>query len=189
MNRTLIIIGGFIALALLAGGAFMAARLLSAGDSAASGGPGNINIVAEDGGGGAFAMSLDIKAAPELPPTPPETGGVFVRREDNSIFVGTGEIEVMAEAENDGPPALNVNFSGPVLEVVVTRETTIYRDETEFPTPSQASSGEQTVQQVVAEVDSLNELGPNTKNAELQVWGNRSGDRVVAQVVVYRMFE
>ncbi|MCB9098049.1 MAG: hypothetical protein H6632_00810 [Anaerolineales bacterium] len=187
MNRTLMIMAGFIAVALLAGGAFMAARLLNAGDSGTGGGQGNINIVAEDSGGGAFALSLDIKPAPELPPTPPETGGVFVRREDNSIFVGTGEIDVTAEAKNDGPPTLSVNFSGPVLEVVVTRDTTLYRDETEFPTPGQAASGEQSVQQIVTLVDSLDELGPNTKNAELQIWGTRSGDRVVAQVLVYRI--
>ncbi|MCB0192878.1 MAG: hypothetical protein KDJ65_13115 [Anaerolineae bacterium] len=186
MNRTLLRIGGLAALIILAAGAFVTAQRLTApADTAA--GNGNISIISEDGGGGAFAVSLDIKPAPELPITPPETGGVFVRREDNSIFVGTGEIEVTVDVEEGGEPQTNVNFSGPVLEVVVTRDTTVYRDETEFPTPSRETAGEQIVQQLVTEVDAPDELGPDTENAELQVWGTRSGDRIVAQVLVYRI--
>ena len=79
------------------------------------------------------------------------------------------------------------NYSGPVLEVVVTRETTIYRDETKMPSAGPgAVSGDQSIQQVVAPVDSLEDLGENTKNTEIQIWGTRSGDRVVAEVLVYR---
>jgi hypothetical protein len=35
-------------------------------------------------------------------------------------------------------------------------------------------------------VDSLDEVGPNS---ELQVWSKRRGDRVVAEVLVYRVVD
>lgn len=190
MNRILLIIGGAVALVLLAGGAFVGARLLSTSGEVTTSIGGNVNIIAEEGGStGNFAISINLKPAPELPTTPPETGGVFVRQEDNSIFVGTGDIEVTVDVEEGGSPTTNVDYSGPVLEVVTTRDTVLYRDQTEFPTPSQGTSGEQTVQQIVNAVDSLDELDLDSQNAEVQVWGNRSGDRVVAQVLVYRSFD
>ena len=52
--------------------------------------------------------------------------------------------------------------------------------------PSARESGEQVVQQKLQPVDSLEEVGENT---ELEVWGERRGDRVVAEVVVYRLMD
>ncbi len=185
MNRLMVIIVGIVSVALLAGAVFVAARLLNSPEEAAGGG-GEIMMVT-DGGGGPVAVSLDIKPAPELPATPAEVNGLFVRREDNSIFVGTGEIELMVEIDKTtGQRQSSANYSGPVLEVVVTRDTTLYRDETQFPELGSAAGGKQTIQQVVKPVDSLEELGEQTKNMEIQVWGTRSGDRVTAQVLVYR---
>ena len=40
------------------------------------------------------------------------------------------------------------------------------------------------LQQAVKPAGSLEEIGENT---ELQVWGERRGDRVVAEVLVYRL--
>jgi hypothetical protein len=185
MNRLMWIIGGIVSVVLLAGAVFVAARLLNSPQEAAGGG-GEIMMVS-DKGGGAVSISLDIEPAPELPATPAEVMGLFVRREDNSIFVGTGEIELRVEVDQaTGQRQSSADYSGPVLEVVATRDTTIYRDETQFPEPGSASGGRQTIQQVVKPVDSLEELGENTKNTEIQVWGTRSGDRVVAEVLVYR---
>ena len=188
MKRLTLIIAGVVSVLLLAGAVFMAARLLNTPPDAAGGSGGEIMMVAEGGAGGQVAFSLDIKPAPELPPTPPEANGLFVRREDNSIFVGTGEIEFMVELDAaTGERKSSASHSGPVLEVVVTNETTIYRDETEMPSLGPgATGGDKTIQQVVKPIDSLNELGEQTKNTEIQVWGTRSGDRVVAQVFVYR---
>lgn len=185
MNRlTLIIIAG-VSVLLVAGAAFVGARLLNSPEEAAGGG-GQIMMVS-DTGGGPVSVSLDIKPAPELPATPAEVNGLFVNREDNSIFVGTGEIEFMVELDQaTGQKQSSANYSGPVLEVVITKDTNIYRDETGFPEPGSAAGGKQTIQQVVKPVDSLEELGEQTKNTEVQVWGTRSGDRVVAQVFVYR---
>ena len=80
-------------------------------------------VMAGDNGSGQVFVNLDIKPAPELPNTSPEVAGLYVRRADNSIFVGTGEIEVMMETDETGKVNTSTDFSGPVLEVVVTRET------------------------------------------------------------------
>lgn len=182
---TWIIIAG-VSVLLVAGAVFVAARLLASPEIAAGGG-GDIMMVSNGGGGGPVSISLDIKPAPELPTTPAEVNGLFVNREDNSIFVGTGEIEFMVQLDQaTGQKQSSANYSGPVLEVVITKDTSIYRDETKFPELGSTGGGKQTIQQVVKPVDSVEELGEQTKNTEIQVWGTRSGDRVVAQVFVYR---
>ena len=89
-----------------------------------------------------------------------------------------GKLELVAAVS--GPiRCLNVR-----VEVVVTPDTIIYRDETEIPVGEPGEqSGERTIQQVVKLIHSLEEVG---KNFELQVWGERRGDRVVAEVLVYK---
>lgn len=186
MKRLVLIIGGVVFVLILAGAAFVAARMLT-GPEAPSGGGGRQMVMKQNNGGSPVQIGLKFERAPELPDTPPEAAGLFVRREDNSIFVGTGDIEVSVDADETGQENVSTDFSGPVLEVVVTRDTTLYRDETDMPNPSGAQSGEVTVQQVVQPVDSLDEIGENNPHTELQVWGTRSGDRIVAQVLVYRL--
>jgi hypothetical protein len=191
MSRLTLIVVGIVSVVLVAGAVFVAARLLNSPEGGAGGPGGEMRLVGEGGGSGQVAISLDIKPAPDLPQTPPEVGGLFVRREDNSIFVGTGEIEFAMEIDPaTGEKQASSNYSGPVLEVVVTNETSIYRDETKMPSIGVgAVSGNKTIQQVVKPVDSLAELGENSKNTEVQVWGERRGDRVVAQVFVYRLLD
>jgi hypothetical protein len=162
--------------------------MLSAPEEPVAGG-GRELIQMVDGGSGSVQIGLHIEPAADLPQTPPETAGLFVRREDNSIFVGTGDIWVDVEVDATGQRTTSADFSGPVLEVVVTRDTIIYRDTTEIPNPSEGQSGEVTVQQVVKAVDSPDELGADHPNTEIQVWGSRSGDRIVAEVLVYRLLD
>lgn len=186
MNRVILVIVAVISVALVAGAVFMGARLLNRPDEGGSSGGKEVMMVGADGGAGSVATSFDLKPAAELPDTPPEVAGLFVRREDNSIFVGTGEIEISMTIDKQGDqPQVNGSYNGPVLEVVVTRETIIYRDETKMPSPD-TTSGELSIQQVVTPVGSLEDLGENTQNTEIQIWGRRSGDRVVAEVLVYR---
>ena len=104
----------------------------------------------------------------------------------DSIFIGTGNIELDVEVEAGSEPVINLSSDGPEIEVVVIRDTLIYSDETDIQggEPGSQESGEKRIQQVVKLADSLDEVGPNT---ELQVWGQRRGDRVVAEVLVYRV--
>ncbi|GAB4431156.1 MAG: hypothetical protein Fur0044_28750 [Anaerolineae bacterium] len=189
MNRLILITVGVVSVLLLAGAVYLGVRLMNEPEEG-PGSKGEVMVIGQKGGAGPVSFSLDIQPAPELPQTPPEVNGLFVRREDNSIFVGTGEIKLSVMIDQaTGERQSSSSYSGPVLEVVVTRETTIYRDETGFLEPGQAGGGKQTIQQVVKPVDSLEALGENTKNTEIQAWGTRSGDRVVAQVLVYRLLK
>ena len=191
MKRSIWISGGIAVLTLLlASAAFLGARMLSSPGrtgTGVGGGGDRVMEIAIDDGSGPVSLRIRIEPAPELPDRPSEAGGVFVRRQDNSIFVGTGDIELDVEVNgNTGERSVTLSHSGPEIEVVVTRDTIIYRDETDMSPgdPSSWKSGEMTIQQEIKPADSLEEVGENT---ELQVWGERRGDRVVAEVLVYRI--
>jgi hypothetical protein len=134
-------------------------------------------------------LRIRIEPAPELPDRVPEAAGVFVRRQDSSVYVGTGGIELHIEVNgNTGERQVNLSHNGPEVKVVTTRDTILYRDETEMPLaePGKMKSGEHTIQQKIVPADSLEDIGQNT---ELQVWGRKRGDRIVAEVIVYRIVD
>lgn len=186
MKRLSLIIGSVVILAFLAGATFVGAWLLSGPEAAAQpSGGGRVMEMVNDDGSGPVHLRLSVEPAPELPDRPAETSGLFVRREDNSLFIGTGAIEVDVEVDGaTGEESVSANHSGPTVEVVVNHETILYQDVTALNIePSADQSGEQTIQQVVQPASSLEAVGENT---ELEVWGERRGDRVIAEVVVYR---
>ncbi len=160
--------------------------------AARRGAPARVREIAFDDGSGPKSLRIITQPSPNLPDRPAEVSGVFVERQDNSILVGTGgmtlDVDLRLAPGGAIEPQVSLGHDGPIVEVVVTRDTVIYRDETETPNPRSADieSGEHTVQQVVEPVDSLDELGSNT---ELQVWGERRGDRVVAAVLAYRIVQ
>jgi hypothetical protein len=180
MKRRILSIGGVVVLLmLLASAAFVGTRMLTAPDetAGAAGGGGRVMEIVSDDGSGPVSLRIIIEPASELPDRPSEVSGVFVRRQDDSIFVGTGNVELDVDIEDGGEPVINLSSDGPEIEVVVTRDTIIYSDETDIHGDSAPQeSGEKKIQQVIKLVDSLDEVGPNS---ELQVWGERRGDRVV----------
>jgi len=118
-----------------------------------------------------------IVSAPELPTTLPEVTGAFVERQDNTIIVETKSLETggvgVASFEN------TKSQTGPRMEVFVTGETMIYRETTD---PSEPLSAEnQTILQTV-EPATLDDLD---SRAMIMVWGRKSGDRVIAEVLMY----
>jgi hypothetical protein len=188
------VIGGVLLLALLAGGAFMAGRMLTGNalQSSGSGGNGGNFVVSQGGPGGGAArqVSLKIEPAAELPTTQADVQGLFQSRSDNSMMIGTGNIEMMMTMGEDGKAESSANFDGPIVEVVVTGDTIIYEDTTEhlLGGPGElppSENGEVVIQQIVTLVDSLEDI---VKDAEVTVWGVRSGDRVIAHTLVYRNF-
>ena len=92
MKRAKIIIGVIVLVVFVAGAAFMAARLWAADGADGLSGGGLMLSLVDKAVGGPQMFNLEIKPAPELPNRPAEVTGVFVRREDDNIFVGTGEI-------------------------------------------------------------------------------------------------
>jgi hypothetical protein len=182
-SRTPIYVGlGLVLLVVLAAAAFFAGRLINQKAVTADGLP---VIGSGPGNGQMVSMAVSIKPAPELPQTPPELNGLFTKRDDNSIFIGTmtgnmGMGVTVSEGSSDGngPGISNgPSYDGPVVEVVITSETTLYVETTQLD-PSKAS---QEVQQTVGP-GNLDDLGSDSM---VTVWGRRTGDRVIADVVLY----
>ncbi len=200
MNKRTVLIGGLVlvVIGLLAGGAVTAVRLLAPESESVSGEADT--AVADSGGGGRVMQSISsqdggppvavqttILPAPELPDEPSVTFGVLVSREDNTLLVGTGNIDLEVDVEvnpetGQESTTLIPRTDGPQLEVVITPDTLIYRDVTDLSIPPEQESGEREVVQAVRQIDSPEDI---TGNLELEVWGERRGDRIVATVLVY----
>jgi len=166
-KKTYIIFGILILLAGIA--AFVAGRMLN----------GNVGTVGLGGpNAGRVSISLDdITPAPELPGTKADITGSFVERLDNTIIVQAVSFGTnVGGLTGDSPMDEN---SGIRVEIVVTGETMIYKDVTQFPAPV---NGEVHNVQQAADEGTLDDLNTETF---LSVWGHRTGDRIVADVIFY----
>src|SRR4030095_1825367 len=140
---------------------------------------GKVGIVNLGGpNGGRVSISIDdITPAPELPVTPADVTGVFVERKDNTIVVQAVSFDAgVGGISGESPMDEN---SGIKVEIVVTGETKIYKDVTQFPA---AENGEIHNVQQAAEEGTLDDLN---SQSFLTVWGRRSGDRIIAEVLFY----
>ena len=137
------------------------------------------------GKGGMVSISVEITPAAELPTTQPEIRGVFVERKDNSIVVASISMDkggggvVLKTGDGDSGPSVSGGPSsdGPKVEVVTTGDTIIYLDTTQPPDPS---SGENQILLQTVKEATLDEL---TSQSFVTVWGRKSGDRIIAEVV------
>lgn len=180
MKQTVLIIASGIALLLLLGGAaFVGGRLLAEPEQTGDAQPPVGVVLDGEQGFVSQEMAVEMEMAAGLPEAAPDVSGIFQEREDNSILIGTGDM-VSAVAENeDGTVDFQLSHTGPVVEVVVTGKTEVYRDVTEM----DFSSASGTIQQKV-EPGSIDEIGADSM---VMVWGQQTGDRVVAQVLLYSM--
>jgi len=179
-NTKLIFILGSIVF-LIGGAAFLAGRLLNQQVSPVgpSGPLGN--------NGGSFGVQLI--PAEELPKIEPEVTGSFVERKDNTIVIASAPMEtgrggiVVDSQSNEGSDEESLTAkevpSGPKVEVVVTSETTIYHDTTDF---SQARPGETTTVQETVGEGTLDDLNADSM---VRVWGRKRGDRIIAEILFY----
>ena len=190
-RRRILLAGGGVGLiALLGGAAYMAGRLLNQPQQA-----GDMNgpemVIAQGGGakaGQAVTFSKaarpNIKPASEMPQTQADVSGLFLRREDNSLFIGTGRISVSMAVGEGSKADMHAENDGPTVEVVVTRQTHIFKDITPL-TMEDVESGKE-IQQVLEQVHSLDALVDMLGNVDaVQVWGARNGDRYVATTILY----
>jgi hypothetical protein len=122
-------------------------------------------------------VSVDLIPAIELPITPPDVTGVFMERRDNTIIVQSKSLDAGGAVAIS--PANTESQSGPQVEVLITSHAIIYRDTTRLNKP--LTGGNQTIQQTVEEA-TLDQL-----NAQfgVMVWGRKSGDRIIAEVLMY----
>lgn len=179
----LYLIGGIALLVLLAAAAFLAGRLMNNGPAGWNPfGPGMF------GGPGMQAVGIELERAEELPSTSPEVSGLYSRREGNSLFVspiketiGVSSSSSVQASGSGGAVTIQgtgPESDGPVVEVVITHDTVLYRDATEFPSDL---SGSVKIRQVV-EPGSLEDLNDQSM---VSVWGRKIGDRVIADLIFY----
>lgn len=134
---------------------------------------------------GLMAVSVELIPSEELPNREPDVIGLFAERKDQTIFVQsttlkTGGAGVVVHKAEDGSvsPSSNMNY-GPKIEVVITNETKIYHDTTEVVRPN---PGETQIVQQTVETSTLDDLNAES---EVIVWGRKSGDRIIAEVLLY----
>ena len=176
MKRTGWIVGGLGLLALLlAGGAFVAGRLLGQGvGDLGSGGGAKVHI----GTGGGQMVEVDFVKAEELPEESPDIVGVFERRQDNSIFVDETDGGFVLSPNDDGTLSV-ANATGKISEIVVTAETVVYVNLTLDALDEAAVEG---VLHQKVEAGTVEEIG---ELSFVQAWGEVHGDRLVASVLLY----
>jgi hypothetical protein len=167
-NKKLIIIPGVLVL-LVGAAAFIAGRMLN-------GGVDPLSLLGLEGDG------INILPAEELPKTEPEAEGLFIERQDNIIIVQGG-----GPYGDNNPEGVEVgspeHLSGGLkFEVVVTTETIMYHDITEPPAHRPSGDDPRVLLQTVVEgtLDDLVNL-----QSLVMVWGRKSGDRIIAEVLVY----
>ena len=196
-KKILMIVGGVLLVIVIGVAAFLAGRLANQSAQTDPNQPG-IVMAGPDGGMGTFqSFSLEIEPAPEIPTTDPEVMGMLLSREDNVLKIGTGDasggfavsssvVTRAAGAIGEGE-AIEIDsmgsgeYTGPEVEVVVTKDTKIYRDATmdEFQNGGMPEGDVKLQMKVeLISVDDLSDSGFIT------VWGRRSGDRVIADVIL-----
>jgi len=180
MQNKKLIVGLSILVVLVGVAAFIGGRLLN-------GRVGPLGMLL-GGNGGMVSVSVEVTPASELPTTQPEVIGAFVERKDKTIViqtvplnVGKGgmvlqtSVGVVGEAMAGSPMENN----GPKVEVVINNDTMIYLETTQPPS-APLTSGETLVMQQTVEEGSLDDL---TSQSSVTVWGRKSGDRIMAEVI------
>ena len=177
----LITVGLVVLVAVLAGAAFVGAQLLAGQGQPAQALKSGLTMMTGQNGKPGQTFQGNTQPAKELPQTPADVRGVFDHRKDNSLFVGTGVIIRTAQKDQGGNVTSSSTYDGPVVEVVVTPQTIVYSDVTNRQFNGQPPSGK--IQQVV-EQGSLDEVG---KDSLVHAWGKKTGDRIIADVIVYSL--
>ena len=176
MKRT-ILWGGMalILLVLLAGAAYTAVRYATNQQNLASTADEPLVQISEEGAAVSFANRV-IPAA-ELPEREADAWGIFIRRQDNALIIGSGPVHENVDMDDPERPIV-VSHEGPEIEIVTSRDTLIYRDDT----ITAGKTGP--VPQVIQQMDSLDEVD---ELAFISAWGARRGDRLVADLLVYSL--
>ena len=136
----------------------------------------------DENGESEVTVGVSFSPAEELPDEPIATWGVILSEGNNSYLVGSGPNFVQV-GEVNGALQPIPHHEGPEVEVVVTQDTLFYEDVTNTEAVGNtAVSAEMSLQQVIRSVPKPDVL-PTVAN--LLVWGERTGERVVARVIVF----
>lgn len=181
-KRTLLWVSlGVVAVLILSGAAFLAGRLINNQNTQNQNGP-----IVSTGPNGEQSFQVgpgDFDPWPTpIPQTEPDTKGLFVSRQDNVLTIGTGNVTIgMKVDDSGGTPEVSTDYAGPQIEVVVTGQTKIYRDATMDDLTNGLPQNGQKIQRKIAD-GTLDEL---TTTSNIFAWGRRTGDRYIADVLIY----
>jgi hypothetical protein len=182
------VIIGLLVLVLVGGAAYTAGRLLNGGTIPGFGG----GFLPLGSNGGMVSMKLNMERAKELPTTPSDANGIFLKRDNNVITIGTGggsTVIVMGSASasgssasqgDSGSPVIGSDHSGPDVDVVITKDTRLYRDAT-FDQYKEPPKDDEKIQQKL-EAGTIEDIGSQSM---LTVWGRKSGDRIIADFILF----
>jgi hypothetical protein len=196
MKNTKWLLIGIGLLILLAGGAYFGAQALveqgEGGETAdlnpnINAGLSGLNLEkSEDdpidiGSGQMQKIAIEVNPAAELPESEEDAYGFVLRREDDRFLIGTGMPKMELQKNDDGTMNMVVTGTeGPSYEVVVTRDTQLFLDVSDM-TALIDGEGGGSMQREVKPLDSLDDIDQDT---QLQVWGTKRGERIVADVLV-----
>lgn len=174
----LIVVAAFLVLGVAA---YLTGKLMNGSGFNKQNGP----IVYNEGGDGLSRTFIEYEINEEWPEEIPtvkaDVSGVFVERKDNLLKLGTGNLMTMAMGAEDGSVSMDIEFDGPEADVLITPETQIYRDTTFDDLENGFPENGETIKHTI-EDGTLEEI---TENTSVMVWGRKSGDRYVADVVLY----
>lgn len=178
--RKTIFIGALVmvGVAVLAGAAFLGARLLSPGRVTNSPNGNNGEIIAGRGPG--RNITIERKPAEELPDRRPDINGEVTEVKGNSLMV-TPVSDIRVIVNKDGETSKDVEYMGAATEVVVTQETQVYLDVTNREHDLDKATGESMVIEQELEDADLSQIGVG---GIITVWGYKRGDRLIAETVV-----
>jgi hypothetical protein len=169
IKKNSVIIAACIAtVAVLAGAAFLATRLINrnaTGSPLASAGEMEPGPAGKRVAAGPPVLPSDL-----IPQRDTDVTGEITHIQDNSIFVSAVVLDGVMDPNNQNLPD---------VEVVVTKDTKIYRP---AGTETTTDSSGKAVEQKKYEVVTINDL---TSNDILNVWGEKRGDRYYAAVLTF----
>jgi hypothetical protein len=175
MKRSIVIVASVLGLVLLlAGGAFVAGRLLSAGPETGDGDGPTIKI----GTGKGPLVEAQWVPAEECPAADPDVAGVYAQRQDNSIFIDETQDGFRLAQDETGSVSV-INATGQIHEVVVTGETNVYVDTTNENIEEALSDGKLYQKISAGSIEEIADL------SYVRAWGERRGDRLIASVLIY----
>jgi hypothetical protein len=157
-------------IAFLTGVAFLGGRLSQTSSPAKDKAD---RVLVQNGGVVSAAQRRPIRRAAQLPAGSPEVNGILVRRKDDSLFVGSGPIHMTVDERGREI----ASHDGPVVEVLITHETQVYRDDVRARPESSSGPIQQVVRPGAADEIRAKQL--------ISAWGEKRGDRLVADVVLY----
>lgn len=175
MKRSILIAGSILALVLLlAGGAFVAGRLLSAGPAVGDDDGPTIKV----GIGKGPLVEAQWVPAEECPASEPDVAGAFAQRQDNSLFVNETQDGFMITKNDTGSFSV-INTTGRIHEIVVTGGTAVYVDVTTNNIDEALSDGKLYQKLKAGSIEEIGDL------SYVRAWGEMRGDRLIANVLVY----